>query len=153
MCCAVCAKLRMDPSCSGRMDTIASVNLIKTQKHTAQLPPWKFTLSADFHCSFFVCLPTNSMFKSHSSLCSYLIQLFFSVFLATQFVLRALPQLPQAVGFLLCCVDLIPQLLLQVHLLHFHCAVLLLGDLQPENNEGNKNNQISDFFSPSSLAA
>lgn len=62
---------------------------------------------------------------------NHLFELFFSILLSTQFVLRALAKLPQPLGFLLSRVDFVPQLLLEGHLLHFNCAVLLLGNLQP----------------------
>lgn len=67
-----------------------------------------------------------------------LLQLLLGVLLATQLVLGALAQLPQPLGLLLGRADLVPQLLLQVHLLHLHGAVLLLGNLQPDNSSKNR---------------
>lgn len=68
-----------------------------------------------------------------SSALVYLLQLFLSVFLAAPLILSALPQLLQSLSFLLSKVDLIAQLLLQMDLLYFHCAVLLLGLVQPRS--------------------
>lgn len=62
---------------------------------------------------------------------SYLLQFLLSIFLATPLIFSALPQLLQSLGFLLGNVDLISQLLLQMDLLHLHCAVLFLGLVQP----------------------
>lgn len=67
---------------------------------------------------------------------SYLLQLLLSIFLATPLIFSALPQLLQSLGFLLGNVDLISKLLLQMDLFHLHCAVLLLGLVQPEGRWG-----------------
>ena len=66
----------------------------------------------------------------------YLVQLLLSVLLAAQLILCARTQVPQSVGLLLCHVDLVPQLLLQRHLLHLHRAMLLLSDLKPLHERG-----------------
>lgn len=62
---------------------------------------------------------------------SYLLQLFLGIFLAAPLILSTLPQLLQPLSFLLGNIDLITQLLLQMDLLYFHCAVLLLGLMEP----------------------
>lgn len=67
---------------------------------------------------------------------SYLLQLLLSIFLAAPLILGTLPQLLQPLGFLLGKVDLITQLLLQMDLFHLHCAVLLLGLVQPGGDAG-----------------
>ena len=71
----------------------------------------------------------------------YLVQLLLCILLAAQLVLGALPQPLEPLCLLFGRVDLVPQLLLQVHLLHLHRAVLLLCNLQPGG--GDKHRAVS----------
>lgn len=61
----------------------------------------------------------------------HLLQLLLCILLPAQLILSALPQLSQPMRLLLGDADLVLQLLLQVHLLHLHGAMLFLGLLQP----------------------
>lgn len=78
------------------------------------------------------CGHPSRLFLSVHMVCSaYLLQLLLGILLSAQLILRTLPQLSQPVRLLLGNADLVLELLLQMHLLHFHSAMLLLSLLQP----------------------
>ena len=101
-------------------------------------PQWSFLQLFHYYWPDLWLLPFDPSPSGCLGICrsSYLLQLLLGIFLAAPLILRSLPQLLQPLGFLLGKVDLIAQLLLQVHLFHLHCAVLLLGFVQPADNAG-----------------
>lgn len=66
---------------------------------------------------------------------SHLVKFLLGILLSAQLIFGSLPEPLQPLRLLFGSIDLVSELLLQVHLLHLHRAMLFLSDLQPEERQ------------------